>query len=453
MDAIFYGGKAEGRVAPPPSKSHTHRAIILAALSGGKCRIDSPLISFDTKATMDAVRSMGASVTECENHLIVDCPELHAPDREIDVLNSGTTMRLMTGICSLFDSETLLTGDESIRKRPMGPLLDSLSGCGAKCVSDGGKAPLSVRGPLTGNTLSIDGSVSSQFVSSLIMTSAMTGRPMDVNITGKLVSKPYIDITLSIMRKFGAKAEFSGSTCHVEPTGYSPADYRVPADFSSAAFPLVAGGIGGKITAEGLDLSDAQGDSRIIDVLREAGCEITENKDGVTCARTGNLRAAEIDVGDIPDLFPIIAVLLSTAKGKSRLYGAPHLRFKESDRIDLTEKMLNNLGGHIKGTDDGCIIEGVPGLHAGHIEHRGDHRIFMAGAIASLVSDGPVSMENDGCWNVSYPGFPEQMKAVGMKMNFRGKIPRKRFSFRAVLRLPPRSLHEERFPILRTLFP
>jgi 3-phosphoshikimate 1-carboxyvinyltransferase len=122
-------------------------------------------------------------------------------------------------------------------------------------------------------------------------------------------------------------------------------------------------------------------------------------------------------MGDIPDLFPVIAVLLSTAEGTSRLYGAPHLRFKESDRIALTERMLRTLGADITATDDGCVIRGVPRLRGGRIEHEGDHRMFMAGAVASLVSDGPVSMEDDGCWNVSYPGFPEQMRDVGLRMD------------------------------------
>ena len=418
MDVSFFGGRVEGEVSPPPSKSHTHRAIILAALSGGRCRVDAPLKSFDTRATMDAVRALGADVQEFDDHLVIECDGIHAPDRVIDVLNSGTTMRLMTGICSLFDSETTLTGDASIQKRPMGPLLDSLSACGVRCESNDRKPPVKVRGPYTGDTLTIDGSVSSQFVSSLIMASPMVGRPMTVDITGKLVSKPYIDITLSIMRRFGAKVSCEGTTYHVEPTGYRPADYRVPADFSSSAFPLVAGGIGGRVTARGMDLSDAQGDSRIIDVLREAGCEITTDGDRITCARSGKLKAAEIDVGDIPDLFPVIAVLLSTAEGRSRLYGAPHLRFKESDRIALTEQMLRTLGADITATDDGCVINGVPRLHGGRIEHNGDHRMFMAAAVASLVADGPVSMENDACWNVSYPGFPEQMKAVGLKTDY-----------------------------------
>lgn len=413
-DIVFRGGRAEGKVSPPPSKSHTHRAIIMSALSEGRCEVSSPLISFDTRATMDAVRAMGAVVTEREGSVTVECESIHAPDRTIDVMNSGTTMRLMTGISSLFSEKVVLTGDSSIQKRPMGPLLDSLSAAGVECSSNEGKPPVEVRGPITGSELVIDGGVSSQFVSSLIMSSPLTGRPTDVRITGHLVSKPYIDITTSMMGKFGVEVTEEGNVFHAEPQHYRPTDYRVPADFSSSAFPLVAGGIAGRVTARGMDMSDPQGDRKIIDVLKEAGCDVEVSGDEVTCSNTGRLEGAEIDMGDIPDLFPVVAVLLSTAKGRSRLYGAPHLRFKESDRIALTENMLRTLGADIRGTEDGCVIEGVERLHGGRIEHNGDHRMMMAAAVASLVSDGPVSMENDACWNVSYPGFPEQMRSIGM---------------------------------------
>lgn len=413
-DIVFRGGRAEGKVSPPPSKSHTHRAIIMSALSEGRCEVSSPLISFDTRATMDAVRAMGAVVTEREGSVTVECESIHAPDRTIDVMNSGTTMRLMTGISSLFSEKVVLTGDSSIQKRPMGPLLDSLSAAGVECSSNGGKPPVEVRGPITGSELVIDGGVSSQFVSSLIMSSPLTGRPTDVRITGHLVSKPYIDITTSMMGKFGVEVTEEGNVFHAEPQHYRPTDYRVPADFSSSAFPLVAGGIAGRVTARGMDMSDPQGDRKIIDVLKEAGCDVEVSGDEVTCSNTGRLEGAEIDMGDIPDLFPVVAVLLSTAKGRSRLYGAPHLRFKESDRIALTENMLRTLGADIRGTEDGCVIEGVERLHGGRIEHNGDHRMMMAAAVASLVSDGSVSMENDACWNVSYPGFPEQMRSIGM---------------------------------------
>ena len=414
-DITFNGGHTVGEVQVPPSKSYMHRAILLAALSGGKCIISNPLISFDTQATCEAARSMGARVTESEGSLIVESNGLHAPDWIIDVQNSGTTMRLMTGIAALFDTVVTITGDESIQKRPMGPLLKALEDCGVICESNEGKAPITIRGPVQGDVIRIDGSMSSQFVSSMLMMSPLVGRRMEIVIEGQAVSRPYIEITLSMMRSFGVKVERTENGFVIEPQDYVPCNYRVPSDFSSSAFPLVAGGLSGKVSVDGLDMDDPQGDKKIVDILRQAGCSITVEGGKVTCASNGRARACDIDLSDIPDLFPIVAVLMSTAEGTSRLYGAPQLRFKESDRIESVERMLRTLGADITGTDDGCIINGVDRLKGGRIEHGGDHRLMMAAAIASLVSDGPVTMEDDGCWNVSYPGFTEQMGSIGLR--------------------------------------
>ncbi len=411
----FKGGKAEGKVSPPPSKSHTHRAIIMSSLSGGKCKVSSPLFSFDTRSTMNAVRTMGSIVEEKDDGINIDATTFHAPDSIIDVGNSGTTLRLMTGISSVFDEKVTLTGDESIQKRPMGPLLDTLSTCNVKCTSNDRKPPVTVKGPAKSGILEIDGSMSSQFVSSLIMMSPLLDGPVEIIIKGELVSKPYIDITIYMMKKFGIIVKETEKGYYIEPQNYKPFDYRVPADFSSSAFPLVAGALSGSVTVCGMDIEDPQGDRRIVDVLKNAGCTVEIKNDEITCTSNGRPKHMDVDMSDIPDLFPIVAVLLSTADGTSRLYGAPHLRFKESDRIALTEKMLKTLGADITGTDDGCIINGVKKLKGGAIEHNGDHRMMMAAAIASLISDGPISMKNDECWNVSYPGFPEQMKSLGVE--------------------------------------
>ena len=415
MDITFNGGCARGKVDVPPSKSYTHRAIILAALSRGRCRISNPLVSFDTLATVDAVRSMGANVEKTDDGFIIESGGIHAPNATIDVKNSGTTMRLMTGIAALFDSETEITGDESIRKRPMGPLLKALESCGVKCSSNDGKAPVRIRGPVSSDEIKVDGSMSSQFVSSMLMMSPLVGKRMEITIEGKTVSRPYIDITLAMMSKFGIKVQEKENGFVVEPQDYRPCDFRVPSDFSSSAFPLVAGGLSGEVSVSGLDMSDPQGDKRIVDILRDVGCMITENGDTITCSNNGRLKAMDIDISDVPDLFPILSVLMSTADGTSRLYGAPQLRFKESDRIASVEKMLRTLGADIEGTDDGCIIRGIPRLKGGRIDHLSDHRLMMSAAIASLISDGPVSMIDDGCWNVSYPGFVEQMRSIGLR--------------------------------------
>ncbi len=415
MDITFSGGKAVGKVTVPTSKSHTHRAIIMSALSGGPCRVTSPLVSLDTKATMDAVRAMGATVEEHDGYLTIKANGIHGPDRTVDVNNSGTTLRLMSGISALFGTETILTGDESIRKRPMGPLLRTLRDCGVECRSDNDRAPISIRGPVKADRLTIDGSTSSQFVSSVLMMSPLIGKNVDIELVGKPVSKPYIEITISMMKKFGIEVGRTEKGFRVSPQRYRPYDYTVPADFSSAAFPLVAGGLAGDVTVGNLDLNDPQGDKRIIDILRDAGCRVEVNGDSVRCSNAGRLKALDIDMSDIPDLFPIVCVLMSTAEGTSRLYGAPHLRFKESDRIALTENMLRTLGADITGTEDGCVINGVERLRGGRIYHNGDHRMMMSAAVASLISDGDVVMEDDGCWNVSFPGFPETMRGLGVR--------------------------------------
>lgn len=415
MDITFKGGSARGTVKVPPSKSYTHRAIIMAALSGGRCRIGNPLISFDTMATADAVRSMGAFVDRMDYGLLVESEGLHAPDRIIDVKNSGTTMRLMTGIAALFDSETTITGDESIRRRPMGPLLDALATCGVTCGSDEGKAPVTIRGPPMESVIRIDGSMSSQFVSSMLMMAPLVGRTVDIIVEGRTVSRPYIDITISMMKDFGIIVDEDDGRFRIGPQDYKPCNFTVPSDFSSSAFPLVAGGLSGSVSVKGLNMSDPQGDKKIVDILRTVGCRIHIDGDTITCSYDGRPKAADIDLSDVPDLFPIVAVLMSTADGTSTLYGAPQLRFKESDRIASVERMLRTLGADIEGTDDGCIIKGVERLKGGRIEHLGDHRLMMSAAVASLISDGPVSMDDDSCWNVSYPGFVDQMRSIGLR--------------------------------------
>jgi len=218
-----------------------------------------------------------------------------------------------------------------------------------------------------------------------------------------------------MMERFGASVTKNENTFTIKGnTGYRPHDYTVPADFSSAAFPLVAGALGGSVTAKGLDLNDPQGDRKVLDILKFAGASVNINNN-VTVSKD-RLKGMELDIGDIPDLFPILAVLFSTAEGTTRLYGAPQLKFKESDRIKTTVKMLKDIGADADGTDDGCIIHGRKELTGGEIDNEGDHRIMMAAAIASLVCKGPVTMDNAECCSISYPTFMNDMRSVGMKV-------------------------------------
>ena len=412
----FHGGKMKGVVSPPPSKSHTHRAFLLAAMAKGESVITNPLMSADTKDTLKACKAMGAEVYESSNSVTIHGGDLHAPDCIVDTGNSGTTMRLYTGICSMFDSDVTITGDESLRKRPMGPLLDALSQAGVTCTSNNGLPPVTLKGPNNGGTIHIDGGVSSQYISSLMLVSPMLSSNTDIIVDGNMVSTPYLDVTSNMMCLFGAKVSRKDNVFSIEGNiGYTPCDYSVPSDFSSAAFPLVAGALGGEVTVTGMDMSDPQGDKAIIDIIRQCGCEVDIDDTRIT-SRSGHIRGCDIDLGMVPDLFPITAILLATAEGDSRLYGAPQLKYKESNRIETVVNLINSIGGSAEGTDDGCIIHGTPRLKGGRIAHRGDHRLMMCAAIASLVCDGPVIMDDVECCAVSYPDFLDQMKSLGMIM-------------------------------------
>ncbi|MDR2698499.1 MAG: 3-phosphoshikimate 1-carboxyvinyltransferase [Candidatus Methanoplasma sp.] len=416
MRMAFGGGVLKGIVSSPPSKSHTHRAFFLSAMADGESKVSNCLLSDDTLSTLKATEAMGALVKREGNTVLISGGDLYAPAGTVDAGNSGTTMRIFSGIASMFDEWVTIDGDSSLRKRPMGPLLDALSRMGVETRSDGGRPPVEIKGSNEGGKVSIDGSISSQFITSLLITSPMLANDTEITIEGKMVSEPYINVTTHIMRLFGADVQRSGNAFRVKGrTGYSPYDYVVPADFSSAAFPLVAGALGGEVTVKGLQMDDPQGDRVIIDILRTVGASVSVGKDFVT-VKKGSLRAADIDMGGFPDLFPILAVLLSTADGTSRLYGAPQLKFKESDRIKTTVEMLTAIGADAEGTDDGCVIRGKKRLTGGTVNNEGDHRIMMAAAVASLLCEDAVVMDGAECCSVSYPEFPEHMRSLGMKV-------------------------------------
>lgn len=416
MRMSFGGGKLKGAVSSPPSKSHTHRAIFLASLADGKSRITNCLISDDTLSTLKAAESIGACAERKGDEILISGGKLRAPVGTVDAGNSGTTLRIFSGIASVFGEKVTITGDDSLRKRPMGPLLDALSQMGVECSSEGGKPPVEIKGPSRGGNVVINGSVSSQFITSLLITSPMLANDTMIEIEGKTVSEPYLDVTAHIMGLFGSDVKKEKNIFKVKgKTGYHPFDYVVPADFSSAAFPLVAGALGGEVTVRGLRMDDPQGDRIIIEILKNAGASVSVSGDSVT-VKKGNLRAMDLDIGQCPDLFPILAALLSTAGGTSRLYGAPQLKFKESDRIKTTVDMLKAIGADASGTDDGCVINGKERLIGGTVDNEGDHRIMMAAAVASLLCDDPVIMDNAECCSVSYPEFPEHMASLGMKV-------------------------------------
>lgn len=271
-------------------------------------------------------------------------------------------------------------------------------------------------GPNAGGIFYIDGGVSSQYISSLMIMSPMLKRSSDIIINGKIVSEPYLDITSNIMIKFGASIKRNKNIFQVRGgIGYNSCDCSIPPDFSSAAFPLVAGALGGEAAILGANTVDPQGDKFILEIIKKVGADIIINDDKIISS-SNRLIGCNINMSKVPDLFPITAILLSTARGKSKLYGAPQLKFKESNRIKTVVNMINSIGGEARITDDGCIIYGKSRLRGGHINHEGDHRIMMSAAVASIICDEPVTMDNVECCLASYPNFLDQMRILGINI-------------------------------------
>jgi len=408
--------RVSGSIQAPPSKSYTHRAIVLAALSRGPCHLHRPLLAEDTQATIQGMYAFGADFTRTSDGLQISAGPLHASNAPIDARNSGTTLRFLSGVASLFPGATLLTGDASLQKRPMGPLLDALERLGARAgsLAGDGRPPVKVQGVIRGGRASVPGFISSQFLSSLLIACPLAANASEIRVVPPIRSEPYISMTRRAMRAFGVEVDLAENTVRIEGgQSYTPTHVDIPGDFSSAAFPLVAAAItGGDVTVEGLSADSPDGDSRIVDLLRSFGARVDTPPNRVR-VRSGDLVGQTVDVGDTPDLFPVLAVLATQADGETRFVHGEHLPLKESDRIAATVSMLRALGGHAEPTADGCIVHGPERLHGGFIDTRGDHRMLMAAAVAGLAAGGPLDLSDPWCFQVSYPSFLDDMRALG----------------------------------------
>ena len=411
-------GAVRGTVSAPPSKSYTHRAFLLGLLSEGTTRVRDALLSEDPRATLEGVEALGASVRREGEALVIEGDgQVRVPGTVIDCLNSGTTLRLLSAIAALAPGETTLTGDASLRKRPMGPLLKALEEVGVGVASQEGKAPVRVRGPMKGGRALLPGDVSSQFVSALLLAGARTAQGVDVDIEGTLKSRPYVDITLEMMEDFGARAQPRGEGFHV-PGGqrYRARDYRVPGDFSTAAFPLAAGALAGEATVENLPARTAQGDKAILDHLEAFGAKVTRRERSATVS-AAPLRGVRLDLSDTPDAFPILCTLAAYAQGETVLSGAAHLRFKESDRIKAMVTNLQRLGVDAREREDGAVIRGGrPVKGASGLVTEGDHRVLMALAVCALRAEGPLTLDDHDAHRVSYPRFIEDFQGMGARI-------------------------------------
>jgi len=393
--------------------------MVLGALTHSSFTLHNPLMADDTVATLDALHAFGTEIRSSSMGMKIHCEELRPVHGVIDAKNSGTTMRLIAGVASLLPSTTTMTGDESLIRRPMGQLADALVQLGATCEYLGkqGNPPLAITGPIRKSFAEISGGISSQFISSLLIACTQKMGDTTVRIKGQQRSRPYVDITLSMLREFGAHVDEADGEFTIPGTQHLKKEsYVVPGDFSSASFPLVAAAMtGGDVTVRNLDNSSPQGDKAIVEHLKSFGAKVTVSPNSVRVS--GNrLVGTQIDVGQTPDLFPILAVLGSVAEGRTVLKGGENLRAKESDRIVTTTTFLEQMGANIIATGDGCEIEGVDKLHGATVQTFGDHRILMAAAVAGLVSATETSIDDTESFKVSYPGFLRDMHQLGCRL-------------------------------------
>lgn len=416
MALLISHSSLSGVIDAAPSKSYTHRALILGALSGSKFRIQNPLISDDTASTMAALSMMGTVIEKTHDAVMVELQELKQPQGMIDVGNSGTTLRLISGTAALISGETGLTGDESIRKRPVKPLLDALRELGVKCkgTGPGELPPVTIQGPMTGSRAHLPGDISSQFISSLLLSCPFKESDTELEITSERKSKLYIDVTLHMLRALRIKVDVRDNGYWIKggqrPKGKK---YDIPGDFSSASFPMIGAAVtGGVVTIRGLDPKISQADALVIDALERYGAEVVNRRGSIVCSGAEK-KPFEFDVSDSPDLFPILAVLASTTEGQSTLSGGEHLRFKESDRISTTVAMLSDIGVKAETRDDGCVVHGTGRIRGGVVRTQRDHRIMMAATIAGLASEEGVKMDDDNSYAISYPRFLDDIRSLG----------------------------------------
>ncbi|MFZ3383049.1 MAG: 3-phosphoshikimate 1-carboxyvinyltransferase [Candidatus Methanoperedens sp.] len=417
MKLTINRSEVKGTVNAPPSKSYTHRAIAIAALSK-KATVHNPLISEDTKATIRATEAFGAAVESKNDSLLITGfdGKLKIPDNVLDVANSGTTLRIMTAVSSLVDGATVLTGDASIRTRPNTPLLNALNDLGAVVFStrNNGLAPIVVRGKMKGGKVQIDGSMSSQFISALLIACPFAENETTILIKGELKSRPYVNITIDMLKDAGASitVDERANSFTISPNQkYDMRSYNVPGDFSSASYMMAAGALCGDVTIKNLYPSQ-QGDSALIGILEKMGAQISwDRKNGIVKVSKSELSGIKVDVGKTPDLVPTLAVLGAASGGQMVIENAEHVRYKETDRLHAMTVELKKMGVDITEEKDRLIIKG--GKLKGAIVHGwDDHRIVMALAVAGMVA-GETTIDTIESVSISYPGFFEDLRKSG----------------------------------------
>jgi len=401
----------KGTVKAPSSKSMTQRAIAAALLADGQSIIFNPSYCDDSLAAMSIAVGLGARIDPLPDKLMVDgTGELREP--KLNCGESGLAVRMFAPIAALFPEEIVITGANSLRKRPMHMIEEALGQLGVKCSASNGFLPITVTGPLKGGKCEIDGSVSSQLLTGLLMSLPIASKDSEIKVNN-LKSRPYIDMTIQILKDFGITIHNKDYSLFSIPGNqkYIPREYTVEGDWSGGAFLLVAGAINGDITVTGLQNSSRQSDLAILDALKQAGAKMNVSKDKVEIS-SSPLKSFSFDATHSPDLFPPLAALASYCDGVSSITGVSRLIHKESDRASAICKEFGKL--KIKVETEGDIMKITGGRPEGaKVESHEDHRIAMALAVTALKSSGRIFIKDSQSVGKSYPDFFNDLRSLG----------------------------------------
>lgn len=403
MDILITPSRISGKINGISSKSFAHRALICAALADGTSHIKINTLSQDIAATVSCLNNLGARIEKNGDVYSVEPIKELPQNAEINCGESGSTLRFLLPVITALGIKTKINALGRLPERPLSPLKEELIKMGA-IISD--NFPLDVSGKLSEGEFTLRGDISSQFVTGLLLALAYLGKGK-ITLLPPIQSRPYIDITLQVLRDFGVNIIEENNTFYVNKAQLRARNFEVEADWSNAAFPLCMGA-----SVVGLNLNSVQGDKAITKVLEIMGAKIFCDK-GIVRADVSSLHGCRIDAGDIPDAVPVIAAVAATAQGETVIYNAQRLRLKESDRIQTVCEMLSSLGADIRETTDGMIIKGKPFLAGGETNSFNDHRIAMAAAVAACKCSGEVIIRNAEAVNKSYPAFFEDYKSLG----------------------------------------
>jgi 3-phosphoshikimate 1-carboxyvinyltransferase len=417
LNLILKKSTLSGEIKAPSSKSMTHRAIIASSLAKGKSSINSPLISEDTNSTLKALSMLGAQIREKEHLWEIKGGNLHATNKPLKCKESGTTLRLLTGLCSIVEGCSTLTYEASLARRPMDPLIRALKHLGVKIEGSVEGPPIKIHGgSLKGGIVEIRGDISSQFISALLMAAPYALSQIDIHVTTPLESKPYVELTLDTMRHHGVNVIATNDLRYfsIPVKEYTPKNTKIEGDYSSSANLLAAGALSGTVTVSNLLQNSKQGDIKIIDILEKMGVKIRSSNKKTTTFKS-RITGIKAELSDTPDLFPIVCALSSVAQGESILTGLGRLKHKESNRVSSMMEGLKKMGADITQDGDAVIIKGRR-LKGTRIRPFNDHRISMAFGVLGLVAEGRMVIENAECVAKSYPRFWRDLESIGMKM-------------------------------------